>query len=75
MPRLPVVSGRQLVRALQRAGFEEVRQKGSHAILIHRARNLVTVVPVHGSKDLPPGTLSAIMRDTGLTADDLRELL
>ena len=75
MPKLPAVSGREMLRALERAGFEFERQRGSHAVLINRERGRVAVVPMHGGKDLPPGTLRGILRQAGLTADDLRALL
>jgi predicted RNA binding protein YcfA (HicA-like mRNA interferase family) len=72
---LPVVNGRAVVAALQRSGFEIVRTKGSHCFLRHRAdptRN--TVVPVH-RRDLPLGTLRAILRQAGLSIDEFAELL
>ena len=75
MPKLPVVSGREVVSALQRGGFEIERQRGSHIVMIHRARERVAVVPVHGSKDLLAGTLRGILRQADVSADDLRRLL
>ncbi len=71
MPKLPVVSGRQMVAALKRAGFEEVRQRGSHVSL--RKGSQRTIVPLH--PDLSPGTLLAILRQAGLTRDELLRLL
>ena len=58
MPKLPVVSGRELVKALERAGFEFIRQRGSHGTMISRQRGCSVVVPVHGNKDLPKGPLA-----------------
>jgi predicted RNA binding protein YcfA (HicA-like mRNA interferase family) len=75
MTRLPAISALRLMRALER-GFEVVRIKGSHHILQHRedARRRTTV-PVHKGQDLPRGLLYKILADTGLTSDDLLELL
>jgi predicted RNA binding protein YcfA (HicA-like mRNA interferase family) len=75
MPRLPSISGGHLVRALKRAGFEEVRQRGSHVALRKRTpeRTYKVIVPLHSS--LARGTLFDILKQAGLTPDDLRSLL
>jgi predicted RNA binding protein YcfA (HicA-like mRNA interferase family) len=72
---LPAVSGRELIRALRRAGFVELRQKGSHVSLEKRAADGYrrTVVPLH--REIRPGTLSDILNQSGLSKEDLRELL
>ncbi len=72
---LPAVSGRQLLRALQRAGFVVLRQKGSHVSLEKRTADGYwrTIVPMH--REIRPGTLSDILNQSGLTKDQLRELL
>jgi predicted RNA binding protein YcfA (HicA-like mRNA interferase family) len=75
MPKLPSVSGERLVRALKRAGFVELRQKGSHVSLERRAGDKVfrTVVPMHS--ELAKGTLSDILKQCNLQIDELIELL
>ena len=75
MPKLPVVSGPEAIRALQRAGFVVDHQTGSHVTLIHPETGRRAVVPRHGGRDLKAGTLRAILRDAGLSVEDLRELL
>lgn len=72
---LPAVSGRQLIRALQRAGFVVLRQKGSHVSLEKRTADGYwrTIVPMH--REIRPGTLSDILNQSGITKDQLRELL
>ena len=72
-PRLPVVSGAQLIRALERHGWQVIRQRGSHVRLRHPDRQTLLVVPLH--KELKRGTLHGILRDAGLDADDLRDQL
>ncbi|MBV8461058.1 MAG: type II toxin-antitoxin system HicA family toxin [Candidatus Eremiobacteraeota bacterium] len=73
MGGLPQVRPDRLVRAFQRAGFVIARQHGSHVLL--RRGTLRTVVPMHSGRDIPKGTLSRILRDVGLTADELGALL
>ena len=73
MPKLPVISGPEAVKALQRAGFVVRRQSGSHVVLTKGERTVS--VPVHAGRDLKPGTLRGLLRDAALTADDLHRLL
>jgi len=74
-PHLPAVSGRELIRAWRRAGFVELRQKGSHVALEKRTADGYwrTVVPLH--REIRPGTLSDILNQSGLSKEDLMELL
>ena len=75
MSDLPVVRPRQLIRALERAGFFMHHIRGSHHYLRHPDRpGILITVPVH-TRDLKRGTLRAILRQAGLTPDDLRDLL
>jgi predicted RNA binding protein YcfA (HicA-like mRNA interferase family) len=74
-PALPVVTAKQCLQALQRAGFYIDHQTGSHARLFHRTRPTLRVtVPVH-KNDLPPGTLKSILRQADLSVDEFLELL
>jgi predicted RNA binding protein YcfA (HicA-like mRNA interferase family) len=74
--RLGDVSGRDVVRALQRAGFITKRIRGSHHILVHGSDpSRRTTVPVHGGSSLKRGTLRAILKQAKLTEDELRALL
>jgi len=75
MPKLPSVSGERLIRALKRAGFVELRQKGSHVSLEKRTADRVfkTVVPMHN--ELAKGTLSDIHKQSGLTLEEFLEIL
>lgn len=76
MSELPQVSGERLLRALSRAGFVEAHRRGSHVMLVDPDDpTRVAVVPVHKGRDLPPGTLRAILRGAGVSVDALRELL
>ena len=75
MPKLPVVSGEEAVRALQRGGFVFEHQSGSHVSLRHPGTGRTVSVPVHGGRDLPTGTLRGIIRDAGLTVEEFTRLL
>jgi predicted RNA binding protein YcfA (HicA-like mRNA interferase family) len=74
--RLPVANGGAVVRALKRAGFVVDRIAGSHHILAYPGDPTRTVtVPVHGGRDLKPGTMRAIIRQAGLSLEEFGELL
>lgn len=72
-PRQPVVSGQQLIKALEKDGWTVVRQRGSHVRLKKPGRRYALVVPLH--KEIRKGTLGGILRDASLNSDDLRHLL
>ncbi len=63
------------MRALQRAGFDVVHIRGSHHYLRRPDHPRLVVVPVHGKRDLPAGTLRSILRQAELTREELQELL
>jgi predicted RNA binding protein YcfA (HicA-like mRNA interferase family) len=74
MTRLPRVKGREIVRALQRVGFDVNRTRGSHVFLKH-PDGRATAIPVHSGETLGPGLLRAILRDVEMSVDELTELL
>lgn len=73
MPKLPKLSGLEIIKILERKGYIQVRIKGSHARLyspdfLPHAKKVT--VPLH--KQLKTGTLLNIMKDTGLAIKDLK---
>ena len=74
MSRLPRLTGSEVVRALQKAGFEVVRQRGSHIYMRH-ADGRATVVSVHKGEDLGYGILSKILRDVEMSRKGFHQLL
>lgn len=74
MPKLPRVTARQIVRALEKAGFSLARQSGSHMIYKNAEGKRVTV-PFHASKTLHPKILKSILRDADLKIEDLEKLM
>jgi predicted RNA binding protein YcfA (HicA-like mRNA interferase family) len=73
MSKLPVISGRELVAVLCKAGFSVDRQRGSHVMLYRADPPLTLSVPGH--KELDRGTLRAILRQAGLSPEELQRLL
>ncbi|HBB98720.1 MAG TPA: hypothetical protein DC054_25335 [Blastocatellia bacterium] len=72
---LPVVRPRELIRALERAGFFIHRVSGSHYILKHPTRlTLRVTVPFH-NRDLKRGTLQSIVKQAGFTNEEFLKLL
>ena len=74
MPRLPTVRPRQVIRALERAGFEVDHQTGSHVVLWRSSDGCRVVVPQH-NRDLGRGLTLRIVKGAGLTRDEFIELL
>ena len=74
MSQLPVVSGREVVKALGKLGYALDRQRGSHMILRQQTRpHRRLTVPDHS--EVAKGTLRAIIRQAGLTVDEFKNLL
>jgi predicted RNA binding protein YcfA (HicA-like mRNA interferase family) len=74
MTKLPKVTGRQIISALRKAGFEVTRTKGSHYFLSHEDGRC-TVVPVHRGETIGSGLLSKILRDCEITKEGFTKLL
>jgi predicted RNA binding protein YcfA (HicA-like mRNA interferase family) len=74
MSRLRRVTGRQALKALQRAGFILIRTKGSHHFVRH-PDGRATVVPIHAGETLGPGLFSQILKDAEIDRDDFEKLL
>lgn len=72
MPPLPILSGREVVKALSKLGYYEVRQRGSHIRLYCTGRKSVTV-PDH--KTIGFGLLRKILRDIDISVEDFLKLL
>ena len=64
-----------MLRALQCAGFVVTHVRGSHYYLRRAGEGGLVVVPVHGHRDLPVGTMRSILRQAGMTAEELASLL
>jgi predicted RNA binding protein YcfA (HicA-like mRNA interferase family) len=71
--KLPVTKPKQVVRALERAGFTLRKGKGGHRTYIKGT--LRVTVPYHASVDIKPGTLASIIEQAGMTVEDFLKLL
>ena len=71
MSKLPLLSWREIVKALAKAGFQVARQKGSHLILVKEEY----IVPVPKHREIKRGLLHAIITEAGLTREEFLKLL
>ena len=74
MPRLPTVTPRRLVEALEKVGFEIDHQTGSHVVLRRASDGARVVVPWH-NRDLGRGLTLRIIKSAGLTRDEFEQLI
>ena len=73
MSKIPALTGKEIITMLNKAGFVEQRQRGSHVFLKH-PDGRATVVPVHSGETIGPGLFSKILRDVELTRDEFQKL-
>ena len=74
MVKLPMLKPRQVIAALQRLGFVEVRQRGSHKQFRHPDGRMTTV-PDHKGRDISPGLLRQIIEDIRVSAEDFLRII
>jgi len=74
LKKLPRLSGKEVIKMLSKVGFQTVRQKGSHVILVKETADgkRSTVVPLH--KEVDKGTLLEIIRQAGLKKEEFIDL-
>lgn len=65
------VSGKALCKVVEKHGWMLKRITGSHHIYAKQGVSVILSIPVHGSRDLPTGTLKSLLKDAGLTEEDL----
>lgn len=75
MPKLPHLSGKEVIQALAKIGFQPVRQKGSHIILARKNEQEKKVVVVPNHKEIDIGTPLEIIRQSGLKREEFLALL
>ena len=70
MPKMPRVSSREAIRALERLGFEQVRQTGSHVVMKKETEEdkIGCVVPMH--RELKVGTLISVLKQAQVTVEE-----
>jgi len=72
--KLPAVKPKQLIRVLEKRGWRLDRVRGSHHLMKHPVERRTIPVPVH-NRDLAPGTLRGILKNAGISREELRRLL
>ena len=72
MPSLPAMSGREVALALAKDGWQMVRQRGSHMILVKEGHMATLSVPDH--REVAKGTLRSLVRASGLSVDEFLDL-
>ncbi len=75
MSKLPRITGREVVRALERLGFQLSHVRGSHHYLFHPQKRIMVAVPIHAGKTLPPKTLSQILKVAKVSRDEFIKAL
>ncbi|MBI5061639.1 MAG: type II toxin-antitoxin system HicA family toxin [Candidatus Aenigmarchaeota archaeon] len=73
MTRLPILSGREIIKILSKNGFEIVGRKGSHVRMKKIAPNGIFIVVIPDHKEIPVGTLKSIIRQSDLSEEVFRE--
>jgi len=72
MPSLPALSGRKVVKVFESFGWEVVRQRGSHIILVKENHNATLSVPDH--EEVAKGTLRSLIRAAGITVEEFNQV-
>ena len=75
MSKLPIASGKEIIKVLCKIGFIHIRTHGSHAILCKEIEGKKTTIPVPLHRELAKGTLRSIMKQADLNLEDLLKLL
>ncbi len=73
--KLPILSGRDVIKILSKQGFTVARQKGSHVILVKESEDGKKGVVVPNHKEIDKGTLLEIIRQSGMTKEDFLKLV
>jgi predicted RNA binding protein YcfA (HicA-like mRNA interferase family) len=73
--RLPTLNSKQVIKVLKRAGFQDVRQTGSHLIFINKEIHKIIPIPIHSKGALKRNLLFSIIKQSGLTVEEFRKLL
>lgn len=66
MSKLKILSGQEVCKILEKHGFVEVRRKGSHIVMQKNIENSTITVPIPNHKEVKKGTLSSIIRQSGV---------
>ena len=74
MSRIVPLPAKKVIKALEKVGFQPIRQKGSHLFLEH-PDGITTVLPIHSAKDLKVNLINKILKDAEISRDEWIELI
>ena len=74
MSRIVPLPAKKIIKALEKVGFQSIRQKGSHLFLEH-PDGRTTVLPIHSSKDLKVNLINKILKDVEISREEWIELI
>jgi len=74
VPKLKPLKSERVIKVLEKLGFEQIRQSGSHIVFKH-PNGQWTTVPIHKGKDIARGTLRKIIKDAGVTVEEFMDLI
>ncbi len=75
MGKLPRISAKKVIKKLKKLGFFETHQRGSHLYLKSEDGKKIVTIPIHGSKDIPIGTLyNIVVRQAGISVEEFNNL-
>ena len=75
MPALPVLKASEVIRALERAGWSQVKARGGHRQFTHPQKAGRITIPFHGNRDIEPWLLRRILGQAGLKVEEFLTLL
>ena len=75
MSRLPRITGKQIKKALLKKGFRFLHSRGSHFYFEPPGGGMIVTVPVHSGKIIKPKTLKSILKQAGISVEELIEVL
>ncbi len=70
MPKLPILTPKELIKKLQKIGFIQDHSSGSHVIMYNPKTNKRAVVALH-LKNIPKGTLNSLLKEAGITREEI----
>jgi predicted RNA binding protein YcfA (HicA-like mRNA interferase family) len=70
LPKLKVLSGREVCKILQKYGFQEIRKRGSHIVMQKQLEKNTVTVPVPDHKEIKRGTLMSVIRQSGIPKEE-----
>lgn len=74
MSKPPILKAKELIKIVEKLGFVNTRNKGSHFFFKHR-NGRTTVIPVHPGKTMGLGLMRSILKDIGMSVDEFRKYL